>query len=102
MALEGLSLAEQIRLFAGAGTVVAPHGAGLANLAYMPAGGRVVEFLPANCATAPGSSDGLLRPSVTTGWWCRPTRCHRDGRDPDIRVDLAALAAALELGAPAP
>ena len=35
---------EQLRLFAGAHTVVAPHGAGLANAVAMAAGGHVVEL----------------------------------------------------------
>ncbi len=42
--LEGLSLAAQIALFAGADAIVAPHGAGLANLVYARPGTVIVEL----------------------------------------------------------
>jgi capsular polysaccharide biosynthesis protein len=42
--LEELSWRDQINAFAHAREVVAPHGAGLANLVFSPAGTRVVEF----------------------------------------------------------
>jgi capsular polysaccharide biosynthesis protein len=42
--LEALPLAEQIRLFAGAQLIVAPHGAGLANLFHARPGCQVVEL----------------------------------------------------------
>jgi capsular polysaccharide biosynthesis protein len=42
--LEDLSWAEQIAAFRDAKIVVAPHGAGLANLAFCRPGTRVVEF----------------------------------------------------------
>lgn len=41
--LEHLSWAEQIALFRGAKTVVAPHGAGLANLIFSRPSARVIE-----------------------------------------------------------
>ena len=46
VALESLSLAEQYKLFATAEVVVAPHGAGLTNLIYAPAGCLLVELFP--------------------------------------------------------
>ncbi len=46
--LEGRSLAEQSRLFASAELIVAPHGAGLANLVFARSGGKIVELLPAS------------------------------------------------------
>lgn len=45
--LETLSAAEQIALFSGAKTIVAPHGAGLTNLIYANAP-DVVELIPAD------------------------------------------------------
>jgi capsular polysaccharide biosynthesis protein len=45
VALEGLSWAEQIAVFREARVVVAPHGAGLANLVFSEAGARVVELV---------------------------------------------------------
>lgn len=41
-----LSVEEQRRLFAGAAFVVAPHGAGLTNIAWARAGTRLVELMP--------------------------------------------------------
>jgi len=40
-----LSVREQAQLFASAEIVVAPHGAGLANLVFAPAGATVIELL---------------------------------------------------------
>jgi hypothetical protein len=42
---QGLSLAEQMKLFSGAECVVSIHGAGLANLLFSPPGVKVVEFM---------------------------------------------------------
>ena len=44
--LEEMSVEAQIRLFANAEWVVAPHGAGLSNLVYAPPGCRVIELMP--------------------------------------------------------
>ncbi len=43
--LEDLSWAEQIAAFRAARVIVAPHGAGLANLAFCAPGARVVELV---------------------------------------------------------
>lgn len=42
--LEDLTIPEQIELFSKADLVVGTHGAGLANIAFMPSGGRVIEL----------------------------------------------------------
>nr|WP_255709944.1 glycosyltransferase family 61 protein [Pontibacter harenae] len=44
--LREYSVAEQARLFAGAKVIVAPHGAGLANLVFCSKGATVVELFP--------------------------------------------------------
>ncbi|MGB8953855.1 MAG: glycosyltransferase family 61 protein [Tumebacillaceae bacterium] len=44
VALEALSLAEQIALFANAECIVAPHGAGLTHLTFCRPGTRVIEM----------------------------------------------------------
>lgn len=51
--LEDLDPAHQIALFGEAATIVAPHGAGLANLAFCPPGARVVELFPAGFPLQP-------------------------------------------------
>lgn len=43
--LEDLTWSEQINAFRGAKVIVAPHGAGLANLAFCPPGTKVIELL---------------------------------------------------------
>lgn len=43
---EKMSLAEQMSLFHGAELIVAPHGAGLANLVFSRRGSTVVELVP--------------------------------------------------------
>jgi capsular polysaccharide biosynthesis protein len=43
---ESFSLADQIRLFRNANCVVAPHGAGLTNMMFMPPGSKIVEIFP--------------------------------------------------------
>jgi len=43
---ETMSVADQVRLFRGADTIVAPHGAGLTNLGFCRPGTRVLELLP--------------------------------------------------------
>ena len=49
--LEGMTLADQAGLFAGARLIVAPHGAGLANLLFAPPGCAVLELqMDAYCA----------------------------------------------------
>lgn len=42
--LEWLSFVQQICLFAGAKVIIAPHGAGLTNIAFTPAWGQVIEL----------------------------------------------------------
>lgn len=42
---EDIPLESQIQLFATSSVVVAPHGAGLANIVFAPSGTRVVELL---------------------------------------------------------
>jgi len=45
--VEGMSMADQIRLFQGAEFIVGAHGAALANLLFCDPGTRVVELMPA-------------------------------------------------------
>jgi len=45
--LDGMAWAEQVRLFAGAGIVVATPGGALSNLLHLPAGAVVLEVRPA-------------------------------------------------------
>ena len=44
--LEGMAPLEQILLFQRAEFIVAPHGGGMANLAFCRAGTKIIEFMP--------------------------------------------------------
>ena len=90
-----LSVAEQAAVFAGAEVVVAPHGAGLANLVFTRPGTKVLELL------SPGRRGGA--------YWELSNACHLEyyyligddnssARDKQgFRVPLARLNALLEI-----
>ena len=99
-----LSVAEQIRLFAEAECIVAPHGGALTNLAFASPGTSVIElFAPdyvQGCfwklsTCVPGLTYRYL---VGTGHPARPDRMW--GVDSDMRIDLPALERLLD-GLPA-
>lgn len=65
-----LSVATQIELFSRARLLIGSHGAGLANLLYLPSGAGVIELLPAhgiNNQLTPGC--GLLAECGYTQFW---------------------------------
>jgi hypothetical protein len=95
-----MPVADQIRTFAEAEWIVAPHGAALTNLAFASPGASVIELFPpdyvqlcywklADCV--PGLSYRYL---VGTGRAPRSGRMN--GVMSDITVDLAALKRALD------
>jgi capsular polysaccharide biosynthesis protein len=45
-----MSVREQVRAFSSAAAIVAPHGAGLANLVFAPRGAAVIEIASSNIA----------------------------------------------------
>jgi capsular polysaccharide biosynthesis protein len=86
--LEELSFTEQVRLFASAKIVVAPHGAGLANMVFSD-GLSVVELFSSyfnasflTLAASLGFRYGCLE--------CKPVRTIHPKRD-DMMVDLDGL-----------
>jgi hypothetical protein len=94
-----LSVAEQIRTFATANLIVAPHGAALANIIFAPPESALVELFPAGCLLPDywrlASSVGMRYRYVSAfGGPRRPTRAGTIVRD--IDVDVAAVAATLE------
>ena len=46
-----LPVSQQVALFAGATHIIAPHGAGLANLVFSPPGQQVIEIFPKSYGT---------------------------------------------------
>ncbi len=62
--LEALSLTEQATLMSEAAVVVSPHGAGLSNVVFSPAGTKVIE---------------IFAPELVTGfYWKLSTECQLD------------------------
>ncbi|MDT4919029.1 MAG: hypothetical protein QOH89_3729 [Pseudonocardiales bacterium] len=94
-----MSVADQIRTFATANIIVAPHGAALANIIFASPGSTLVELFPVGCllpdywrlaSSVPGMD---YRYVSASGGPRRPTRAGTIVRDVD--VDVAALAATL-------
>jgi capsular polysaccharide biosynthesis protein len=95
-----MSVADQIRTFGEAEWILAPHGAGLTNLAFASPGASVIELFPpdyvqlcywklADCV--PGLSYRYL-----VGAGRRPRSGRMNGVMSDITVDLTALTSALD------
>lgn len=101
-----MSVVDQIRFFAAAPVVVAPHGAALTNLMFMSPGSAVVELFPAGCVLpdfwrmACGVPGLRYRYLAAQGGPRHPTRQSTIVRD--IDVDLPELAATLDELATAP
>ena len=103
--LATLGLDDQARALGGAEIVVAPHGAGLANLVHCPEGASVIEFIPPDlpgaCFLCLAGACGL-RYACLPGHRVEPALSQRRDADPthhDFCVDvdrvLAVVAAAL-------
>ncbi|MBF0335870.1 MAG: glycosyltransferase family 61 protein, partial [Alphaproteobacteria bacterium] len=94
VSLAGLTLDEQIALFAQARAVVAPHGAGMVNAVFMAPGALVVDLMSGSylnpgiwtlCAACGHSYQPLVGPPA------------RDGGDYEFPPELAAEGAKLAL-----
>ncbi|HSH93222.1 MAG TPA: glycosyltransferase family 61 protein [Roseimicrobium sp.] len=81
--LEQLPFAKQVELFAGAEAVVAPHGAGLSNLAFCPHGVKVVEMFAPKYVNP---CYGVLSQAVAAEYWYLLGSGERpaDGEDPHL------------------
>lgn len=92
---------ENVTLFAHADVIVGPHGAGLSNVIFAPAGARLIELVPgdrpfpyfysAACAAGVRYSALLTTPLTLPG-----TEYRRLPSDDPYRVDVEALAPLLE------
>ncbi|MFZ1109104.1 MAG: glycosyltransferase family 61 protein [Rhodomicrobium sp.] len=98
--LGDLPMERQVALFRQAGIVVAPHGAGLAHIAWCKPGTKVIEFFP-----GPDGPRGRAR-NATYDYWLLSRllgldySCHLAGpvetRDDGFSIDEALLRRALE------
>jgi capsular polysaccharide biosynthesis protein len=96
--LEDLSWNDQVGLFRSAKVVVAPHGAGLANLAFCRPGTRVVELFNRayinGCYWRLSALRGLdYRPVVPPG--AEPLGCELQSNRLDLHADLDQVDGAL-------
>jgi capsular polysaccharide biosynthesis protein len=96
--LEDLGWAEQIAIFRQAKVVVAPHGAGLANLVFADRGAQVVELFGRDyvnpCFRRVAALTGLEYRGVIAAGGGEP-REDRSAGGRDIAVDVTAVVAAL-------
>lgn len=95
-----LSVIEQIRAFASAPVIVAPHGAALANLAFASPGSAVIELFPAGSLLPDFWRMACGVPGLTYRYLSRPGGPARPTRArtiiSDIDVDVRALDQALD------
>jgi len=82
---ETMSVADQVRLFRGAETIVAPHGAALTNLGFCRPGTRVIELLmDAYCNWCFRNLAGLMQ----LRYDCVLGRARKPWRDLDLAFHL--------------
>lgn len=98
--LESMTVAQQALLFASAKYIVAPHGAGLANLAFCHPGTRVIEIFPPNYLLTVYwvlSNQLEVEYYYLIGKGTRPTReSYKPKYAEDIEVDLESLSKLIE------
>ncbi len=98
--LEELTWSEQIAAFRSAKVIVAPHGAGLANLVFCKTGAKVVELFNRSyinpCYWQLASLQALdYRPLASAG--PEPLTQHLAANRLDITADIPRVSAALDL-----
>jgi glycosyl transferase family 61 len=95
-----MPVADQIRAFAEAEWIVAPHGAALTNLAFASPGASVIELFPPDYVQLCYWKLADCVPGLSYRYLVGPGREPRSGRMngvmSDITVDLAALKRALD------
>lgn len=94
--LSSMSVDEQISLFASADIVIAPHGAGLTNIVFSPAGTKVIELVQDNyqnpCFKNLADSSGHDYTAIVN-----PTRSFGGSHhDDQIEVDLDLLTSVVD------
>jgi len=89
-----LGIEEQLRLFAEAELILAPHGAGLTNILFAPPGAGVIELLPATPRYLPqfGAMSALL--GLRYGFLACG-RVESGGRHPPMNEDMVVDPAAV-------
>jgi len=90
---EKMSVAEQAALFSAAKWVVAPHGAGLANLVFAPQGAKVIELFHPENQTPCYKHLALARGQCYVPLVGIRTRelAHHDDRDAEFKIEIAEV-----------
>ncbi len=86
-----MSLEDQIEAFAGAEEIIAPHGAGLVNLMFAPAGCRVLELFPAKMPLGGICYWSLSAARDLDYTYLSGKSVSNDDQDPDIQIPLSLL-----------
>ncbi len=90
-----LGILEQARIFGEASVVVGVHGAGLANIAFMPPGGTVLEIVPSRfmsaCYAVLAAAAGHLHAALPAD-----PAGNRAGRHAPLRMDTQRLIEGME------
>lgn len=95
VAMERLSLEEQIGLMGRTRTLIAPHGAGLSNMLFCPRGTRIIEIADAGY---PNPNFYAMAAALGHDYVYVPARGVGAGHplDRDLEIDAHALRGALE------
>jgi capsular polysaccharide biosynthesis protein len=95
-----MPVAEQIRMFATARTIVAPHGGALTNLAFASPGASVVELFAPDYVQGCYWKLSTCVPGLTYRYLVGDGKPDRGGRmlgvDSDMRIDVSALASLVD------
>lgn len=97
--MEGLGFEEQVRLMHETAVLAAPHGAGLTNMVFCPEGAHVVEVADLGF---PNPNFYAVAAALGHPYWIVRAESVGEGHplEKDLRVDPAALGAALDDAAP--
>ena len=87
--LENLSFANQIHLFQNSKVIIAPHGAGLANLIFASENTKVIEIRPKNHPNEVYKKISEIN-NLEYNLYSTPNLKNLDEKG-DIKVDLGAL-----------
>lgn len=93
--MEALPFAEQVALMRETAVLCGPHGAGLTNMLFCPAGARIVELADPGF---PNPNFYALAAALGHQYWILPAAAQGEGRalDRDLAADPAAIRATLD------
>lgn len=93
--MEDLAFPEQVRLMQETAVLVAPHGAGIANMIFCPEGADVVEIADVGY---PNPNFYAMAVALSHRYWLLPAGAEGEGHplDRDLRADVPAVTEAID------